>query len=188
MKKIILISLFSIAVNYLTAQEVAEYFTANLDAYTGIWEYADDTCTFRIYLKKGKSYYHYGPLSHEKVYGGHYIARNGIVITDLKEAVKQAIEEPQIGMTLSASNFEYEENLVNPNVLRFVFGDDLKDKMGGGLLTLISGNPMQLRWQILKESERVYYWEVGVDPEPVIHEGWTVPEDVILTKISDVVQ
>ena len=68
-------------------------------------------------------------------------------------------------------------------MLTFSFSDRLKDKRGSGTLTLYP-KQQQLRWQILQESERVYLWTMGVDPEPVFHEGWTFPEDVILTKIA----
>jgi len=163
-------------------------FTKNLDAYVGTWEFKNDTMTFRIYLKKGKSYYRKGgPLSHEMVYGGHYIERNGVVITDLKEAVNRATDDTRTanGMTIVASNSQFEESQVNPNMLTFVFSDKLKDKTANGQLTLQTNAIVpQLRWQILRMSERVSIWVRGIDPEPVVLEGWTVPENVILTKVG----
>jgi hypothetical protein len=186
MKKIILINyLFLIAVNCLIAQEQADFFTQNLDAYVGTWEYTDGNCTFRIYLKKGKSYYSKGgPLMEEIVYGGHYIERNGVVITDLEKATKWATDEDN-RMTIVAGNGKKEESQVNPNVLTFVFKDKLKEKGGAGKLTLIPGNPAQLRWHIQKTRERPNLFLIVGEPMPVREPGWTVPEDVILTKISD---
>ncbi|MCL2098327.1 MAG: hypothetical protein FWH23_06170 [Bacteroidales bacterium] len=178
MKKMVLTSLFTIVVSCLMAQ----WYTKNLDAYVGTWEYTDDTTTFRIFLKKGVSSL---STSHEIVYGGQYLARNGVVIIDQEAAVQRATDKTrgENGLTMSASNFEEEESEVNPNVLAFGFFDDLKDKGGSGTLTLYP-KQQQLRWQILQESERVYLWTIGVDPKPVFHEGWTFPEDVILTKIA----
>jgi len=187
MKKILLISLLIVIANSLTAQKVGNYYTKNLNAYVGTWEYTDADCTFRIYLKKGLSYYNKttNRLRWEMVYGGHYIERNGVVITDLEAATKLAAEDDSV-MSITASNGKEEETLVNPNVLTLGFYDDLKEKGGTGLLTLTPGNPAQLRWQITKTDERVFLTVIG-DPEPVFHEGWTVPEDVVLTKIFDTI-
>ena len=187
MKKIILINLLAIVANCLTAQPAQKtgiYYTANLDAYVGIWEYSDDTCTFRIYLKKGKSYsYDVETLtkrySNEEIFGGHYIKRNGVVIINLEAATRKATAYNNT-MTISASNSQEAAEMVNPNVLMLAFYDDLKDKSGTGELTLIQGNPAQLHWQITETDIR--YSMKGV-PELVMP-GWTVPEDVILTKIS----
>ena len=164
-------------------------FTKNLDAYVGTWEYSSATCTFRIYLKKGKSYANKGgTFWNEIVYGGHYIAYNGIVITDMEAAVKRATDQTRTEneMNIVASNAKEKENQVNPNVLTFSFRDDLKDKRGTGKLTLTPGNPAKLRWQILKTSEKIILLLDG-EPMPVIHQGWTVPEDVVLTKIYDTI-
>ena len=186
MRKILLINLMAIIANSLTAQKVGSYYTKNLDAYVGTWEYVSDSCTFRIYLKKGISYYNMmtKDIRGEKVYGGHYIERNGVVITDL-EAATQAATEDNSSMTISATNWKEVETMVTPNVLTLAFSDVLKDKGGSGKLTLIPGNPAQLRWQITETDERIIIWVEGVDPEPVEYEGWTVPEDVILTQISN---
>ena len=187
MKKIILISLFLIVINGLTAQEKADFFTKNLDAYVGTWEYTSATCTFRIYLKKGKDYYRKGgPLSSEIIYGGHYIAYNGIVITDLESIIKTANDE-DTRMTIWASNAEKTAAEVNPNLLIFTFFDDLKDKRGSGKLTLIPGNPAKLRWQILGMSATKIFIPINDEPMPAIQQGWTVPEDVVLTKISNTI-
>jgi len=184
MKKILLFLCCSVCI-YTNAQPTR--FTKNLNAYTGTWEFQSDTCTFRLYLKKGKSYSCKGcPLANEMVFGGHYIERNGVVLTDLEAATKIATDQTRTenGMTIVAANQEPEEHLVNPNVLTFVFGDRLKDKKGSGELTLIPGSPMQLRWHIQNRSEKIFLRIVG-DPDPIIHQGWTVPTDVILTKIAD---
>ncbi len=186
MKKILFIHLFVVIVNYAIAQEKADWFTKNLDAYVGTWEFQSDTCTFRLYFKKGKSYVNKGGrLREEIIYGGHYVKRNGIVIIDLEEAMKTANDEDP-RKTIIASNGKEEESQVDPNVLTFVFRDDLKDKRGYGRLTLISGEPLQLRWQILERGEMVYITIEGVDPPPPpIPRDWTAPTDVILTKIAD---
>ena len=183
MKKILL-PLFLCCLIYANINAQPAKFTKNLDAYTGTWEYVSDTLTFRIYLKKGKSYYRKGgPLSHELIYGGHYIKRNGVVITNLEEFMKTATDEDS-GPTIDASNCKWDEEDVNPNRLGLTFRDDLKDKRGDGQLLLIEGNPMKLHWQIQKMQKKYFMWEVGVDPEPVIQPGWTVPTDIILTKVA----
>jgi hypothetical protein len=187
MRKIILISLFAIVANCLIAQEQAKYYIKNLDAYVGTWEYVSDTCTFRIYLKKGKSYASKGgTFWNEMVFGGHYIARNGVVITNLERLTKTA-DDRDSRMTIVASNARETATEVDPNELTFTFNDVLKDsKRGHGKLTLIPGNPAKLHWQILKTDERVIILFDGA-PMPVIHLDWTVPEDVILTKIYDTI-
>ena len=186
MKKIILLNLFLILVTPLIAQESAAYYTKNLDAYTGTWEFQSDTCTFRLYLKKGKSYYYKGGrLSHEIIFGGHYVKRNGVVLIDLENAMKVATDEDS-RLTIVASNNQKEEVNVNPNVLGFVFVDNLKDKWGIGQLTLIPGDTLQLHWQIQSRRIRPFVWIEGVDqPPPPIAKDWTTPTDVILTKIAD---
>ena len=161
-------------------------FTKNLDAYVGTWEYSSATCTFRLYLKKGKDYYRKGgPLRSEIIYGGHYIARNGIVITDL-EAIAKIADDEDTRMPIVATNAEETAAEVNPNLLIFTFVDDLKDKWGDGKMTLIPGNPAKLRWQILRMCEKIFI-PISDEPEPVIQQGWTVPEDVVLTKISNTI-
>ena len=106
MKKIILTSLFTIVVSCLMAQ----WYTKNLDAYVGTWEYTDDTTTFRIFLKKGVSRILSDP--YEIIYGGQYLARNGVVIIDQEAAVQRATDKTRTenGLTISASNAQEEES------------------------------------------------------------------------------
>jgi len=102
-------------------------------------------------------------------------------------------------MTILASNSRYEERLVNPNVLEFIFEDTNNRRRASGKLTLIDNIVPQLHWQVLRVSGGIQTIRIKPETDETIIDGefvmkgieldllsshLTVPVDVILTKIS----
>ncbi|MCL2098724.1 MAG: hypothetical protein FWH23_08225 [Bacteroidales bacterium] len=165
-----------------TGQEVRE--TQNLDAYVGVWEYANATDTFRIVLRKGIE-----SLPHsysECLIGGYRYVKQGVLIGDYTQGAIPSqflfkdfsVEDETI--TVLASNAHANPERINPNQLYVFFKDrGLGKTTTQGQILLLS--PTQIRW-ILEESEGVYLTEEDIPPA-----GFSVPTDVVMTKISDTV-
>jgi hypothetical protein len=161
---------------------IPEYVSKNLDAYVGTWEYSKGADVFRIILKKDNDFDDYdGKFLNERIYGGHVYIRDGQVISDCIQIVQESTTLNYETMSISANNVEVREEDVNPNRLRLGFKDFLKNKIGLGTLTLIPGTPAQLHWKIIREPEMVY---IGNEPIPVRDPTWSVPTDLILTKVE----
>jgi hypothetical protein len=191
-KKLLCISLFCGIIS-LQAQgrfvdinpgrDIPEYFSKNLVAYVGTWEYRAGADVFRIVLKKDKHYGFDGEYLNERIYGGHVYIRDGEVASDCIQIVEESTTLDFDIMTISANNVEVDEEDVEPNELRLAFKDRIKNKRGMGTLTLILGAPAQLHWKIMREPEGAVLLRPGEElreRDPT----WSVPTDLILTKIE----
>jgi hypothetical protein len=159
-----------------------EYFSKNLDAYVGTWEYHAGADVFRVILKKDKRYDHKGTYLNERIYGGHVYIRDGQVVSDCIQIVEESTTL-DYEMSISANNAEILEEDVEANELRLGFRDRIKNKIGLGTLTLIPGAPPQLHWKIIREPEGAVLLKAG--EELLVREfTWSVPTDVILTKVE----
>jgi hypothetical protein len=164
--------------------DVPEYATKNLDAYVGTWEYREGADVFRIVLKKDRDYDDYdGTFLNERVYGGHLYIHDGEVVSDCIPVVLTSTTFDYSTMSISANNVELDEEDVETNELRLGFRDRLKNKTGLGTLTLMPGIPALLHWKIIRKTEGVYILEAG-ESLPVFDPAWSVPTDVILTKVE----
>jgi len=184
MKKIVLISLFAIVVNCIPAQEQARLFTKNLDAYAGTWEYATATETFRVVLIKGVR--SFSNSYAECLIGGYRYVKNGVVVADYTQGtIPSVFQESDLSInnsaiTVKGTNAALTLAEVNPNVIRIFFKDmGLGKTTSEGQMQLLS--PTQARWT-LKDERGIYALLPGESP-PV--EGFSVPTDVIMTKIAD---
>ena len=165
-----------------TGQEVYE--TQNLDAYVGVWEYANATDTFRIVLRKGVKYMIHADS--ECLIGGYRYVKQGVLVGDYTKGIipsqflrKDGAKEDET-ITVMASNARSNPEWIDPNLLDLYFKDRGFNKWGGhSQIQLLS--PTQIRW-ILEESEGVYLTEEDIPPA-----GFSVPTDVVMTKISDTV-
>ena len=148
----------------------------------GTWEYRAGADVFRIVLKKDNHIAaHNGQFLNERIYGGHVYIRDGEVVSDCIQIVQESTTLDFDIMTISANNAELDEEDVEINELRLAFNDHIKNKYGLGTLTLIPGAPAQLHWKIIREPEKVY---ISNDPMPESDPTWSVPTDVILTKVE----
>ena len=185
MKKIVLINLFLTLIHCgITAQEQAEFYTKNLDAYVGTWQYATATDTFRIVLKKGIESTRHSYC--ECLIGGYCHVKNGVLVGDYIGAgnfpaqfLDKDIYMTDLSITVSGTNAFVNPNSIDPNRIRIHFKDIGlgKSTMKGQMLLL---SPTQARW-ILKAGEADIALLPGEVPPPV---GFSVPKDVVMTKIS----
>ena len=158
-----------------------------MHAYVGVWEYANATDTFRIVLRKGiKSL----PYSYsECLIGGYRYIKQGIIIGDYTIGVipsvflrDDLISEENENITIMGTNSFAFPDEIDPNFIRIFFKDrGLGKSASSGLMQLLS--PTQARW-ILKDDEGDYALLPGEQP-PIM--GFSVPTDVVMTKISDTV-
>jgi hypothetical protein len=164
-----------------------EYFSKNLDAYVGTWEYSKGADIFRIILKKDNEFDDYdGTFLNERIYGGHLYIRDGQLISDCIPAVLASTTMDYETMSISANNAELDEEDVEPNKLRLAFQDFLKNKDGLGTLTLIPATHFgqaQLHWKIIRKPEGAYILMEG-ESLPVSDPTWSVPTDLMLTKVE----
>ena len=184
MKTIYTIAACLLLMNAGLAQKVVRE-TQNLDAYVGVWEYANATDTFRIVLRKGVQ--EAMPNStNECLIGGYRYVKQGVLVGDYTKGIipsqfldKDWSKEDET-ITVKASNARSNPEWIDPNLLDLYFKDRGFNKWGGhSQIQLLS--PTQIRW-ILEESEGVYLTEEDVPPA-----GFSVPVDIVMTKISDTV-
>jgi len=169
---------FHVCLAQTSTQTVA--YTNNLDAYVGTWEYATTTDTFRIVLRRGVVSIAY--IYSESLLGGYRYVKNGVLIGDYTQGVPDQFldkdfSEDDNSITINATNSCVHLEPIPPNELRLFFKDiGLGKTTGRGLIKLLS--PTQIHW-ILKDREGLF------SPDNVPPLGFSVPEDVIMTKISD---
>jgi len=160
------------------------YPTKNLNAYAGTWEYATATDTFRIVLIKGIT--SFSNSYDECLIGGYRYVKNGVVMGNYTQGtIPSVFQESDFSINNSAitvrgTNSALTLAEVNPNVIRIYFKDmGLGKTTSEGQMQLLS--PTQARWT-LKDRRGVYVLLPGESP-PV--EGFSVPTDLVLTKIAD---
>jgi hypothetical protein len=171
-------TLWSILCFQLCWAQTAEqtiFYTRNLDAFVGTWEYTFATDTFRVVFRKGiLSTGLYG----ETLIGGYRHVQNGALKGDYTSGIpaiflRDDFDEEDSRITVMADNGCTRPEGV-PDWLSLFFKDM------GTVHTTVSGriymlSPTQIQWK-LWEDEGVYEEELP---------GFSVPEDIIMTKISD---
>jgi hypothetical protein len=165
---------------------IPKYFSKNLDAYVGTWEYSKGADVFKVVLKKDKEYGPDGTYLNERIYGGHLYIRDEVVVSDCIPAVLSSTTLDSKVMSISANNVSLREENVKSNELRLGFKDRLKNKIGLGTLTLIPATrfrPAQLHWKIIREPEGAVILKAGEELR-VKDPTWSVPTDLMLTKVE----
>ena len=149
-----------------------QLYTANLEAYTGTWEYNNGSDVFRIFLKKVNEDI---PVSiGECLIGEYYYQKNGVLLDSYVESQIPIIYNniTRSKVVIYATNGKYNVNYVDPLKLRVNFNDKRLNKFtGSASIEFIS--PTQIRW-VLKDDEGDYY------EDPIM--GFSVPTNVIMTK------
>ena len=175
--KIVLISIIiCLNLTSVMGQEIIikkQLYTANLEAYTGTWEYVAGQETFRIILNIGNedTKWYYGAC----LIGDYYYTKNNSFIDNNWNPNIPAIYNDLSRDTIFiyASNGKYESvSYANPNELSMFFRDkQMKKRTLSGKIKLIS--PTQIQW-ILEDDEG--------DIDGWVEEGFSVPTNVIMTK------
>jgi hypothetical protein len=161
-----------------TANQII-FYSSNLDAYVGIWEYTSGADTFQIVVKKGTV--STPDLYYECLIGGYRYVKNGILMGDYtygipNQFLKKDFSKNDSTITVKLSNARYRLDLVNPNILSILFKDRGLNKMTqSGRIQLLS--PIQIRWT-LEDGEGVY---ATLEEMPPI--GFSVPTDIIMNKV-----
>lgn len=159
----------------------------NYDDFVGTWIYQNNDSIFKIRLQKGTRIGHF--VSYKNIFGGYYLSVNGIVKEDYIKTMPSILNSgtpPENNIYLTASG-------ATPNIIGFNFYDQRKQHfngggLSGGLIELIA--PNKLHWT-LNEKEGVWNYTEGdlgdsdiVLPEAILI-GFSVPTDVILTKVEE---
>ena len=180
-------TLFSILCLHICLAQTANQkvrYTQNLDAYVGVWEYATATDTFRIVLKKGISSRTFS-YSECLIGGYRYVKQNSLIGNYTQGPIPSVFlvddfDESNSAITVQGTNAAVDPNMVNPNVIRIFFKDmGLGKTTQGGKMQLLS--PTQAHWTLEDDIEGIY--DVT---EPPIY-GFSVPVDIIMTRISSIV-
>jgi len=175
--KIVLISIIiCLNLTSVMGQEIIikkQLYTANLEAYTGTWEYVAGQETFRIILKIGNedTKWYYGAC----LIGDYYYTKNNSFIDNNWNPNIPAIynDLSRETITIYASNGKSGSvSRVNSNDLYMYFRDkQMKKRTLSGKIKLISLT--QIQW-ILEDDEG--------DIDGWVEEGFSVPTNVIMTK------
>lgn len=170
---VVLLLSFPIAISSQNYNQTDHVFTANLDAYSGVWEYRSSNEIFRVILKKGTENTRF--VIGECLIGDYYYQKDGVVLDTYNEnkIPLEINDSNQDLIIVGATNAKVKQENVNPNELyMFIFDKRLK-KVGSSCEILLL-SPTQIRW-ILADGEGVY------SVEDIL--GFSIPTDVILTKI-----
>ncbi len=161
------------------------YQTKNLDAYVGVWQYVSGTDTFQVALRKGikSTRFSYS----ECLIGGYKYVKNGVIVYSHVQNfpstfTNENFETFDMTIAIMGTNAFVDPNQIDPNEVRIFFKDrGLNKTTQSGLLILLS--PSQARWT-LKDDEGDFVYLPG---EIIPADGFSVPTDVVMTKISDTV-
>ena len=180
MKKRILIFLFSFVVLCSYCQTV--------DDFVGTWRYENNDTVFTIVLKEGK-YVNYDfsiYASLKCIFGGYSLRINGVLVDDFT-SVNDTFDW-NLGYNPSLQRIYIEATRMhdNTNGYGFIFYDQRKRHFGGkgisgGFLTLLA--PNKLKWEI---DEEIGIWSEieGCEDCPEVSPiGFSVPNNVVLTKV-----
>ena len=180
MKRILFLVLF-FAYSYMSYAQIP------IENYIGTWKCEKGDTVFTVKLVKGKMIYK-GKLWGTNLFGGYSEAVQGRIIDNYMNdintqwIVNDASQGAPHRIYISAGYDPY-----NSKILSFVFFDQRKKHFNGkgivgGAIELIGSN--KLHWT-LNEKEGIW-WETegnedGVEVKPI---GFSVPTDVILTKVE----
>ena len=182
MKKIIYIFTFLLlSTSGMYGQNITHGYGANLDFYVGTWRYTNTSTKEEFTIKLRKSVYTAYNTRKDCVVGAYTYKKNGVVILDNMDKFTNN-RSPGNSVPIYASNAKANISDSNPNELYLSVRDyglvsDGVPKYGIGNITINStGNPKKIRW-VLEDPEGVY---IKGDWLP----GFTIPTDIILTKIE----
>jgi hypothetical protein len=161
--------------NIISAQQ--EYMASkNLVPFEGIWEYKTANETFTIVLYKGFMITNH--LKSEQVHGGYKYIKNNTIIGDYIVSASNIYTN---SMAIWGDN----SGNIPSDAIYGYFKDKKLDKEGEFMLTLSPGKTNEARWQLF-DVESVYFIDNnGISNAPP--EGFSVPADVVMTKISSTV-
>ncbi|MDR1054468.1 MAG: hypothetical protein LBL90_01265 [Prevotellaceae bacterium] len=156
----------------------------NLDAFAGTWEYKTANETFRIVFKKGTANTVYA--KYDCLIGGYSYSKNGTLIGDYTANIPAIFDDDSSELvTIRASNATEDPDRADPNRVWVSFTDRKLNKstMGFGWdrnnFTLLS--PSQARFQLFEDEGEQFDGSIDIP------EGFSVPTDVVMTKISSTV-
>ncbi|MDR1054467.1 MAG: hypothetical protein LBL90_01260 [Prevotellaceae bacterium] len=153
----------------------------NLDAFAGIWEYKTANETFRIVFKKGTANTVYA--KYDCLIGGYSYSKNGTLIGDYTANIPNSYTSfISQNVTILASNAHSNPDQIDPNRLDVLFRDRKLNKTTTGFardrnkFTLLS--PSQARFQLFEDEGEQFDGPIDIP------EGFSVPADVVMTKVS----
>lgn len=148
-------------------------YSTNLDSYVGEWEYKRANDVFRIHLKKGKL--NTSLFTGECLIGDYFYQSDGVILDSyLPNKIPNEITDNNKGeIIIYANNGNSEIEKSKPNILYLLFQDKRYKKSSFSCwMHLLSEN--QIRWYLVND-------EGPVDEDFI--DGFSVPTDVILTKV-----
>ena len=170
----VLLMFFSITTFSKDYSQADRVFTANLNAYEGVWEYSDSNQVFRVIIKKVPESTRF--VIGESLIGDYFYQRDGVILDNYveKKIPSEINDANNRQIIVYASNGVLNPNNINPNRLYMLFRDKRYNKVtGSGEIILLS--PTQIHWKLEND-------EGPVDMD-FIHE-FSIPTDVILTKVK----
>ncbi|MBE6281878.1 MAG: hypothetical protein E7095_07490 [Bacteroides sp.] len=183
MKRIIFIF---ITIVILSNNVFGQSYTVN--DFVGTWRYENNDTVFTIVLKEGKYInFDFGNLPIRKfIFGGYSLRINGTLIDDFTSVNNTLDWDLGYNPSLQRIYIEAMKMHDNTNGYVFTFYDQRKRHFGGkgisgGFLTLLA--PNKLKWEI---DEEIGIWSEieGCEDCPEVSPiGFSVPNNVVLTKV-----
>lgn len=133
----------------------------------GTWKWHAGTDTFRLVLQREPTYKMPDGTVFSVILGRHSYAQNGVVV---EQSLDIAGQNGNPGFTLFGIPRDYHSFYMS-------FHDLTKNKQGRVTLKLVPGNSNALHWHLTVPTETV-----GINS--VIPEGFSVPTDLVLTRVG----
>ena len=152
-----------------------------LDPFVGTWSYQKNDTIFKIKLQKGLTIYTYNNTERPSIFGVYSLSVGGIMKENYLTKQPPARWVPNV--PASSVNIFIKGTSAGSKTLGFTFYDQRIKHVGGegipcGKMHLIA--PNKLHW-ILNEKEGLW-WRVEGTDIPYELKGFSVPENVIMTK------
>ena len=156
-----------------------------LDKFVGTWEWQNGSEVFRIVLSKQKlatyDWYGYQVNYYRDVLVGWHFYRNNSGLVESTMDKSGMIFTEVVGAIKNSSIYGGASR--SPEYARFTVKDITKNKKGEGRIEMLPGKTDEARWT-LKNPEGVH---VITPDSPMPPPGFTLPTDVIMRKVPDVI-
>ena len=162
-------------------------YSQTIDDFVGKWQYISGDTIFTVVLIEGEDSNFPYTINTRRLFGGYSVSLNGVLVDDYLNI--NSVLDYDLGCNASLQNIYITATGVHdlPNEYGFTFYDQRKKHfngkgISGGSLQMISSG--KLKWSIDEEYGIWLEVEGCEECDEVTPIGFSVPNNVVLTKVS----
>ncbi|MGL4667992.1 MAG: DUF6705 family protein [Saezia sp.] len=181
MKKIILLT--SILLGFAYFSQAQNKIEESLTNFEGTWIYAIGLDTFKIVFIRGLYHYSDGTIG-QCLIGGYRYVKNGVLIADYTNKIPNVCTMKNIYITDTTLVIRARPYHNSSNEIRIWFKDfAFKKYTANARFVLTENNNCQAHWKLIPGDAPMFLFP-GQEPPIVAHHVFSVPTNVIMTKLD----